>query len=510
MAKKPAKKKSQHRPRPETAQIKAIERLIDGGQFGKAIERVQALAQRFPDHGGLRRLLIEALEQAKRRNAAALAAFEWAEQRPNSLAAQETLFRFAVAGYYALLADRTARRIQALGGDTPGFPLDPAEMAPLLRQPDGSHGGVEDMERFDIGKLHLDAQDFRGAVRWLDGLELLSARNNRALALFHLQRIDDGLDAFLSSWQTDDDNLFALAWVIRLRLYRGEETGGLVTRLAAAKARRLDDALAQLGALLLLRQDQAALDAYERAIQANWMASASGMGAAMLHHYGACAAARLRRSDDAEGLWQEALEQDSGLAPASSNLLRMQRDQSAPHYPEVDEIPQVLPLSWTLAVRDRTIDAEAGADALGVSNSYLEALYLGTEESVRRLVRILLRHRVTQGDRDAASLLRRFARLPIGSDDDRFELLRFLKDQGLLPHGEPVDYWANDALQQVRIIATEIHREPKRSGLPPDLESASFQIGVGQAQHGLVTAVVREERIEWHALVPVRRANSPA
>ena len=183
MAKKPAKKKSQHRPRPETAQIKAIERLIDGGQFGKAIERVQALAQRFPDHGGLRRLLIEALEQAKRRNAAALAAFEWAEQRPNSLAAQETLFRFAVAGYYALLADRTARRIQALGGDTPGFPLDPAEMAPLLRQPDGSHGGVEDMERFDIGKLHLDAQDFRGAVRWLDGLELLSARNNRALAL---------------------------------------------------------------------------------------------------------------------------------------------------------------------------------------------------------------------------------------------------------------------------------------------------------------------------------------
>ena len=63
----------------------------------------------------------------------------------------------------------------------------------LLKLADGTKTCVEDMERFDIGKLHLDGQDFAGALRWLDGLDLLPARNNRALALFHLSRIDDAL-----------------------------------------------------------------------------------------------------------------------------------------------------------------------------------------------------------------------------------------------------------------------------------------------------------------------------
>jgi hypothetical protein len=63
---------------------------------------------------------------------------------------------------------------------------------------------------FDIGKLHLEGQDFAGTLRWLEGVDIPPARNNRALALFHFDRVGESLDAFLSNWQRDPANLHAL------------------------------------------------------------------------------------------------------------------------------------------------------------------------------------------------------------------------------------------------------------------------------------------------------------
>lgn len=99
MAKTPPKKTPPKALSPEPTQLKAVERLIEAGRdYPKAIERARSLVARFPDHGGTRRLLVDALGLGKCHSAAALAAYQWAERRTNSLQAQEVLLRLAVEG----------------------------------------------------------------------------------------------------------------------------------------------------------------------------------------------------------------------------------------------------------------------------------------------------------------------------------------------------------------------------------------------------------------------------
>ncbi len=230
---------------------------------------------------------------------------------------------------------------------TPGFPVTPDLLADLLAMPDGTAATVEQIERFDIGKLYLDAQDFAGAIERLDGLEILSARNNRAMALFHLGRIDEALAGFMAAWEADTDNLFALGWAVRLRLYRGDEVGaqGLTIPLAGATARRLDDALLQLDALLLLRQDAVARDAFTRYTQCDWFEIGEGYSRALLHHFAACAASRLGSVSDALGLWREALALTPDFKLALHNSAGFERDHQTFAYPSVFDLARALPLT---------------------------------------------------------------------------------------------------------------------------------------------------------------------
>ena len=96
VARKPSRKKTAAKAKPELAQLRAIERLLAQEDYPAALRRIRPLVQQFPNHGGLRRSLVEALQAAEGPSAAGLAAFEWAEQRRNSLPAQETLLYYAV------------------------------------------------------------------------------------------------------------------------------------------------------------------------------------------------------------------------------------------------------------------------------------------------------------------------------------------------------------------------------------------------------------------------------
>ena len=478
MAKKPANPKSKTRPQPEPAQIKAIDRLLEDEDYRGAIGRITPLLRRFPDHGGLHRALVEALDQSGDERAAGLAAFAWAEHRPNSLPAQEALLHFATVLGHLMLAEDTARKARALGGETPGFPIDPNLKEAMLVQPDGSRNGPDVMVRFDIGKLHLEGRDFAGAIHRLEGVEVQPARNNLALALFHLGRAAEALDAFLSNYQADVQNLFALGWATRLRLYQGDEMGalGLCTPLGAAEARRMEDALQQLDALLLLQQNQLAWDAFERASRSDWFEDAAGVGGAALRHYGACAACRLGRADDARWLWESAVapkrgDGHPGFALARANLDDFPAREGQPGFPVVSDPDQALPITWTRALSTAKGDAAAELDALTAANVYLRALYLGGDENFRGLIAFVLRHRAQRSDPDAARLLRELATLPVGTRDERLGFLGFLRSQGLLGRGEPASYWDGERLREIKVAGTEVYREAKESDLPPDLEA---------------------------------------
>ncbi len=475
MAKKSSKIRLYKKPRPQPAQIKAVERLLQAGDYARAVSRAEALVRRFPDHGGLRRLLVEALDHADRPTAAAIAAFEWAERKPNSLLAQESLLYFAYQRQALMLSERVAAKVRELGGDTPGFPFDPELKETFRSLPDGTLADEDDMVRFDIGKLYLDDRDFAGTVRWLEGLEQTPARNNHAIALFHLGRIDEALAAFMEAWRADEGNLLALGWVLKLRFYQGDETGarGLATPLAAATARRQEDLQSQLDGLLLPRQDQAAWDAFERARRSDWFgAGPRDHTAALLRNSAACAACRLGKREDARRLWRKALEIVPELKVATNNLDLLGKDDYTAGFPEVFDSYQVLPITWmeSLFSEDQARLATRLSE-LTATNAYLDALYIGGDDRLRMLVDVVLRYRVEQGDAEAAEHLKGFARLPIGDSEKRFGFLGFLRELNLLRGDEPVELWDGEMLRQVGVTGTEIHREPDDSGLPEDLDA---------------------------------------
>lgn len=472
MRRKPTVRLSPNRHQPQPAQVAAIRRLLDANDHESAIRKLEALVRQFPEHGGLRQLLVEALDRGRGPRAAALVAFDWAESRPNSLPAQEALFHFAVTLDHLALADRVATQLRAIGGDPQGFPLPPALKATLLEQPDGTSATAEDMVRFDIGKLHFEGQDFASALRWLEGVDVPPARNNYALALFHLGRVDEALAAFLAGWQRDAANLFALSWAVRLRLYQGDDTGslGLTTPLAAATARRLDDAYPQLDALLLLQQDHAAWEAFQRSVHTEWFDWNRGLGSALLHHFGACAASRLGKVAEAERLWRAALEKEADFGPAVENLEHLEDDPASAAFPAVVELHQAFPLTWKQSLLAARTEPSTALAALSASNRYLEALYRSGVKTLRGLVAFVLRYRAKHSDTQAAECLKGLVRLPIGTREERFEILKFLQQEEILGRKESVDYWDGKQLRQVRVLNTEITRDPKPSDLPEDLD----------------------------------------
>ena len=140
MPKKPSNARQTPGAPPEPAQLKAVERLLGARDYPRAIARARALVERFPDHGGANRLLLDALDQGESRAAATLAAYQWAQRRPRSARALEALFELAIEGHHLVLAYRVADRLRELGALTGVYRIDPAGLAEMLQQPDGTRG----------------------------------------------------------------------------------------------------------------------------------------------------------------------------------------------------------------------------------------------------------------------------------------------------------------------------------------------------------------------------------
>ena len=471
VSRKPSKNKSAAKAKPGLAQLKAVERLLEQEDYQAAVRRIRPLVQRFPNHGGLRRSLLEALQAADGPSAAGLAAFAWAEQRRNSLVAQEALLYYAAELYLPALLSRTARRAQELGGDVRGRVPDATDLAEISLETLGPGSSVEDLERFEIGQLHLTGQDLQGALRFLDGMEQSPARNNCAVALFHLQRVDEALAVFMDLWREHPEDLFALSWAVQLRLYRGDESGasGLCTPLAAGVPTSLDHTLPQLQTLLLMQQNAPALQAFRAALDRGWDDDVAERTGAMLRHYGACAACRLGQRSEARRLWREALNIDPDLQVAQANLSALEQAAAPPAFPQALVVEALFPLRVISILRELKKDAEL--DAVDASNAYLEAAYSSGDEVVRALASLPLKFRAAQGDTDAVQRLKAFARLPIGNKLERLSYLKFLRAQDLMAPEEPMEIWADDGLTEVKLLSTIVDREPALSGLPTDLDA---------------------------------------
>jgi tetratricopeptide (TPR) repeat protein len=470
----PKRSANKPKPKPEPAQLKALEKLFAARDYRAVVQRVRPLIARFPDHGGLRGMLVDALAATKGDAAAGVAAHAWTEARPNSLHAQELLLYYAHKLQLSMLLNQVGAKARDLGGGTPGLPLPDEKLAFLREQPDGSLASIDEMVHFDLGRMYLAAGDYHGALRMLDGIDLIYARNNRGVAYFHLERCEEAGEVFLANWQAKRDNLFALAWAARSRLYRGDEPGAieLCQPLAAATAPRLDDALQQLELLLLMQRDQDAWDAFQRVVASDWYRPETELGGATLRHYAACAASRLGDATEARRLWTEAL----ALAPdhrrAASNLHTMDREGQPNPYPRIITMDQVLPNSIGQRFRDapKETDTDALLHSIAVATGYLRRTYLSGDDLMRQMAGLLLRYRARQGDAEAVRCLIEFPRLPIGTREERSAFLHLLREEGLIDADQPVELWDGKQLRKVKVFGATILRGDVDTGLPPDLD----------------------------------------
>jgi hypothetical protein len=211
-------------------------------------------------------------------------------------------------------------------------------------------------------------------------------------------------------------------------------------------------------------------NAFARAARCAWFEIGDPDPRALLHHFAACAASRLGRVSDARGLWREALSLAPDFKLALRNSAGLERDHPASEYPSVFDLARALPLTWFNELRAAGHDAADRLETLTAANAFLEALYLGGEDSLRSLVGVIVMHRAGRADPDAARLLLNFARLPIGTKDERFAFLRLLQEQRLIGSSDLVDYWDGKQLRRIHLFNVEIHREPVESDLPDDLQ----------------------------------------
>lgn len=474
MPRKSAQNKRVNKPKPEPAQLKALEKLFEAKDYRTIVKRVRPLIAQFPDQGGLWQMLIDALAASEGDGAAGVAAYAWTEARPNSLRAHEHLLYYAFKLQLSMLLNQVSAKARDLGGGTPGLPLPDEKLAFLRNQPDGSVASIDDMVRFDLGRLHLAARDYQGALRVLDGLDLSSAHNNRAIALFHLERCDEAHEVFLTNWRANPGNLFALAWAARVQLYRGDEASAseLCQPLVAATASRLDDALPQLELLLLMQRDQDAWDAFQRIVGSDWYDKEIELGGATLRHYAACAASRLGDAPAARRLWNEALAMIPDHQRSISNLNTMDREGQPSPYPRIFRMDQVLPNSIGKRFHDAPQEADTDAllKSIAVATGYLRKIYLSGDDQMRQIAGLLLRYRARSGDVEAVRCLIEFPRLPIGTSEDRSAFLHLLREEGLIDADQPMELWDGKELRKVKVFGATILRGDVDSGLPPDLE----------------------------------------
>jgi tetratricopeptide (TPR) repeat protein len=184
----------------------------------------------------------------------------------------------------------------------------------------------------------------------------------------------------------------------------------------------------------------------------------------------------LGRGDQAKALWQQALALYRGLQSADANLADLKKDRRPLAHPQLLDQGQVVPMGWIHALREvGEDDVEPRFHALTASNVYLEAIYLGGDPAVRKLVSMLLTHRLRaepearRGQRGVAAILRDLAKLPIGTSQDRLGFLTALRKEGLIAPDEAVQFWNDYELREVQVVDTEISRGPEPSDLPEDL-----------------------------------------
>lgn len=419
-------------PTPNASQIAAVRRLADNGDLDQANQRLAALRKAFPGFKPLLGLAWEVEDQCGTPMHAAARAYAWLQASPQSRAAMEALCTSAKSAGLAAVYGRALQRLAALDG------RDDFELPTHL---EGALGtlSLAQAEAIDLSRMHLADSNPAASIAVLQGVDHPSARNNTALALFSSGDIAQARSVAEANWQADPDNLFALGHAVRWRCWAEglERCKGFAAPLQHSRARRPEEAIAQVSGLRFLGDEDAALRAWETASSGTYWREASDDLCALF--------ADLRKKPDVlPGSGHEWFP-DPWLR-ALTALAGKQTDKNIAQWEQ----------QW-----------DALLDTCGAHADYLmRAVDLG-DAGTRFLALAVLKQRAKRTDSAAVATLTALLTHRNGPDSARMELLTWMTEEGLLDRKEPAQVWASGELRDVRSHGIRISSEAHPSPFPP-------------------------------------------
>lgn len=502
------KKKPAPTPAVVPAQLDALRRLARSGKIWEALDRLDALKARHPGFKPLYSLASELARMADTPHWAVACALDWTRASPNSQAAWQALLDDAFAGGYLALGLHAGQCLARLEGRSAEPPED-------LDTPFGKMRFDEALAN-DKARVYMAAGRLDAALAVLAGFDHVSLRNNAAVIRFHQGDVAGALAAFEENWRREPRNLFALEYLVRLRLWtRGlDYAAGLAAPLKATPAARSDDALAKVHGLLVLGDWQGADAAWRESADADfWQGPQEIDKSGAFDFAGGIAALRL---GDFEAVTERLAAAAENLPARRELIQRIEFNVAVPDLGEAPDIPLGelslwFPQGWIDRLRGLGKgggkETEDRYDALmRVCDAHSDYLGLVAEfggEAGRFLAVSILKLRAREGDSAALQALVGLLARPCGPDKARTGLHAELAESGLLPVGGTVSMLAQGKVREIRHLAMEIHAEARPPDLPPEsharLEKVSGLLARNKLEEGMA---ILEDLIARHPDAP--------
>jgi tetratricopeptide (TPR) repeat protein len=455
------KKKTVSAPRPQPAQIQAIERCIERGELDKANERLLRLQAAFPDFRQLKRMAFEiALDRGYVPGMVA-AAWDWCEASSNSAMAFSALLDFSIQGGYPYLSHHAAERLRALGESVPD------EVA-VARESSMDTLGEEEGRRLDLARVFMLTRRFKEARVLVETIAHPVAQNNFAQILFSEGDIEQAAEILESVLAKNPDNNFALYRLATLRMWLSGKVpaADLNERLQATVPTTLDELCHQMESALFFDQAARADEIYRLAPDFPWYGENGKYDpktSNTIRYLGAMAAWRLDNHPEALRRIRGIGENNDEYGKIRAQCFLADVEGDTPDWMLCNP-SQWWPIPWILSkkIEDETELFDNWQKQMPVPHfDYLVAVAMNSGEKAQPLALSMLRY-LANGDlrEEARQALLALLRLPCGPDSVRNKLHGMMIEEGLLDDKTPVKIFTLGRLIEMRPLTITIINAP--------------------------------------------------
>jgi tetratricopeptide (TPR) repeat protein len=459
-----------------------IQKLVDEGRAGEALQAIARLAQRYPRDPDVFSLLFNAAAQASDDRSLLLAAERLVQLNPDDPTLLFNLAAAYLANEFAALALETHQKFLARW---PGHSRSAeirrtvAELEVAL-SPQTERDEIPSGRGVEIALLHERSQAALAQHRFSEARRLaesaiaeaprfIAPLNNISLAYFLDGDTANAIAAARRVLAAEPDNFHALANLVHFLLLQGEpaEARAMADRLLAVQSDRPDIRVKKAEALSFLGDDVGVQTAF-RAAQS---VLKEGAMHPLLPHYAAVAEAHLGNEAEARRLWEAVLKRAPGLMPAQANLDDLRRPVSERSGVWAITLNNWLPEAFVRDLARIATDAERGRSSTSVERATRQ--FLAQHPQILVLAPILLA-RGDPGGRELALLLARTMRTPellaalkefivglAGTDQQRLQAAQVLADEGILPRGEMERLWLGGQFEATMLLSYEITTQPE-------------------------------------------------